>query len=241
MFFLEWLVIVKEEELKESKSKLVKRTDWIGSGPGGRNGIAIKFPDYCLWKISCLRIVSRARLYMVVMDQRKWTQINVKKKKSFKQDVPVMSEPRSPRGLCFLVWKGCALGKSWHHSPHGKQWRQLFVKLKEAAALRILLHQRPASPPLPMGHLRPANEPCLKPSGEWAFLCVTGFSVPRLKLTATILWALEPRACRVCSSGVPILLCSYTFESKREAGDPGGSAVLPRRASCLHHLAESAP
>lgn len=41
-------MIVKEEELKESKSKLVKRTDWIGSGPGGRNGIAIKFPDYCL-------------------------------------------------------------------------------------------------------------------------------------------------------------------------------------------------
>lgn len=152
-----------------------------------------------------------------------------------------MSEPRFPRGLCFLVWKGCALGKSWHHSPHGKQWRQLFVKLKEAAALRILLHQRPASPPLPMGRFRPANEPCLKPSGEWAFLCVTGFSVPRLKLTTTILWALEPRACRVCSSGVPILLCSYTFESKREAGDPGGSTVLPRRASCLHHLPGSAP
>lgn len=80
MFFLEWLVIVKEEELKESKSKLVKRTDWTGSGPGGRNGRAIKFPDSCLWKISCLQIVSRARLYVVVMDQRKWTQIDVKKK-----------------------------------------------------------------------------------------------------------------------------------------------------------------
>lgn len=179
---------------------------------------------------------------MVVMDQRKWTQIDVKKKKNhLKQDVPVMSEPRSPRGSGFLVWKGCAFGKSWHHSPHGKQWRQLFAKLKEAAALQILLHWGPASTLLPMGHVRPANEPCLKPSGEWAFLCVTGFSVPRIKLTATTLWALMPRACRVCSSKVHILLCSYTFESKREAGDPGGSRVLPRWASCLHHLLGSAP
>lgn len=46
----------------------------------------------------------------------------------------------------------------------------LFAKLKEAAALRILLPQGPASPLFPMGQVRPANEPCLKPSGEWAFL-----------------------------------------------------------------------
>lgn len=174
MFFLEWLVIVKEEELKESKSKLVKRTDWTGSGPGGRNGRAIKFPDSCLWKISCLQIVSRARLYMVVMDQRKWTQIDVKKKKSFKQDVPVMSEPWSPRGSGFLVWKGCAFGKSGSRDTtvlmENNEGSCLFAKLKEAAALRILLPQGPASPLFPMGQVRPANEPCLKPSGEWAFL-----------------------------------------------------------------------
>lgn len=46
----------------------------------------------------------------------------------------------------------------------------LFAKLKEAAALWILLPQGPASPLFPMGQVRPANEPCLKPSGEWAFL-----------------------------------------------------------------------
>lgn len=65
-------------------------------------------------------------------------------------------------------------------------------KAQEAAALQVLLQQGPASPPLPVGHFRPENEPCLKPSGGWAFSWATGFSVSRLKLTATTLRVLVP-------------------------------------------------
>lgn len=128
-----------------------------------------------------------------------------------------MFEPRSRRGSGSLVWKDCVFRKSWQCSPHGKQWRRLFAKPKEAAALQILLHQGPASPLLPMGRFRPVSEPCLKPSGGWAFSFVRGFSFPRLKLTATTLWALVLRACWVCSSRSPILHCSYIVGKREQA------------------------
>lgn len=80
---------------------------------------------------------------------------------------------------------------------------------EEAAALQFSLHQGPARPPLPMRHFRPAKEPSLKPSGRWVFSLVTEFSFHGLKLTATTLGALVPRACRVCSPAAPTLPCSY--------------------------------
>lgn len=111
-----------------------------------------------------------------------------------------MSEPRSPSRSGSLFGRTV---REVHENESG-----CVQSPEEAAALQFSLHQGPARPPLPMRHFRPAKEPSLKPSGGWVFSLVTEFSFHGLKLTATTLGALVPRARRVCSPAAPILPCS---------------------------------
>lgn len=123
-----WTKRIKDKVGRERG--LGKGLDW-GSG----TAVSIKFPDYCLWKISCPQtsfyflfyfIFSlRTWLYVVVMDHSKWMQIDIKEKKSFKQDVLVMFKPRPLGGSGSLVWRD-RLG-SLDRTP-GKQWRRLCAR-----------------------------------------------------------------------------------------------------------------
>lgn len=105
-------------------------------------------------------------------------------------------------GLC--VWKVVTGQSSW------KTMKVVVCKAREAAALQVLLHQGPASPPLPMGpRCGPATSPARSLQGEGTF--------PWLKPTAATLWVLVPWACGVCSSGDPTLPCSLHCKLEGQA------------------------
>ena len=189
--------------------------------------MSIKFPDYCLWKRSCLRIVSRTWLYTVAMDQRKWTQIDVKKKKKnlSKTVLWCLNQDLSGYWAPWLRRIASLFGKSWQRSPRGKQWRRLSAKPNGAST-----PPGPCQPATPDGSLRPAKEPCLS-------LRKVGRSIgnrhffPRLKLTAA---TLGPHAERLLIWGSRSALLLHG-EEERSGPSGWGSRVWPRLASGLHH------
>lgn len=106
------------------------------------------------------------------MDQRKWTQTDVKKKKNLSKTVLWCLNQNLWRYWApWLRRIACLFGKSWQRSPHGKQWRRLSAKPNEALA-----PPGPCQPATPDGSFRPAKEPCLSPRKVGRSICNRHFS-----------------------------------------------------------------
>lgn len=149
-----------------------------------------------------------------------------------------MFKPGSPRVSGCLAWKDCVFGKSWQCSPHGKQWRRLSAKPKEAAALQILLHRRPACPSLPRGQRRLGASPAWSLPGAGPFHLQLAFPFPG---SSWHQWYFGP-SCQGCLefAGLGLPFCTVpkleVSEKRERRGETGGSGGLLRLTSCIHHL-----
>lgn len=168
------------------------------------------------------------QLCMVVMEQRKWTQIDVKKNNHLsKRFLWCLSQDL--RG-----YRVALFGDSWQYTYSSwKTMKAVVCKAKGGCRLwktaqPILLQQGHASPPLPMS-FRPANEPCMIPfKGTDPCRVLTGFSFSSFKQTRVITWG--PHSKHIWNLCIwvpaPHYLCTGNKKAieLREVGDMGCAA-----------------